>query len=58
MAAGLDQHFVKPANPVQWEAIRRSLLSVEQRLKRVEEVARQQAGVVGEGKDREGREPA
>ena len=50
-AAGFDHHFVKPADPLKVEAILRSLLNVEQRLKRVEEVAQQGAGVVGEVKE-------
>ena len=50
-AAGFDHHFVKPADPLKVEAILRSLLNVDQRLKRVEEVAQQQVGVVGEVKE-------
>jgi CheY-like chemotaxis protein len=51
MAAGFDHHFVKPADPLKLEEILRSVLKVEQRLQRVEEVAQQQLGVVGEVKE-------
>lgn len=51
IAAGFDHHFVKPADPLKLEAILRSLLKVEQRLKRVEEVVQQQGGAVQEVKE-------
>jgi CheY-like chemotaxis protein len=50
-AAGFDHHFVKPADPDKLEAILRSLLKVEQRLKRVEEVTKRQVGAVEEVKE-------
>lgn len=50
-AAGFDHHFVKPADPDKLEAILRSLLKVEQRLKRVEKVAERQTGAVEEVKE-------